>query len=259
MDLLKYTFINQAEESSLISLSSGIIPTEAIKRDLENAYDKGKSAMDTFIDLQLVNMSKSIYDPLKKLRLGTFTNMNKKMKVKVKGREVQFSSQSEIFGKVALIAQSRSVDLQEIFKYPMGSVPYAPADSMGTMIKTKKADLLAELEKDTTYFSSFLKSSCSIVDGMALVRKVKCVELTFDKAADEILNAALSSANGSTKIDIVFDIYKDESVKNVERNRRCSDTLSFKEIVGTSVIRQWNSFLGDSNNKNSLVHFLVNN
>ena len=67
MDLLKYTFINPAEESSLISLSVGIIPTEAIRRDLENAYDKGKSAMDTFIDLHLVNMSKSIYDPLKKL------------------------------------------------------------------------------------------------------------------------------------------------------------------------------------------------
>ena len=32
MDLLKYTFINQAVESSLISLSSGIIPTEATGR-----------------------------------------------------------------------------------------------------------------------------------------------------------------------------------------------------------------------------------
>ena len=88
MYLLKYNFINPAEESSLISLLSGIIPTEAIRRDLENAYDKGKSAIDTFIDLRFVNMSKSIYDPLKKLRLGTFTNMNKKVKVKVKGREV---------------------------------------------------------------------------------------------------------------------------------------------------------------------------
>ena len=218
MDLLKYTFINPAQQSSLITLSSGIIPTEVIRRDLENAYDKGKSAMDSFIDLRLVNMSKSIYDPLKKLRLGTFANMNKKVKVKVKGREVQFSSQSEIFGKIALIAQSRSADLQEIFKYPLGSVPYALADSMGTMIKTKKADLLVELEKDTTYVNSFSKSSCSIVDGMALV---KCVGLTFDKAADEIFNAALSSANGSTRIDIVFDIYTDESIKNVERNRRC--------------------------------------
>ena len=117
VDLLKYTFINPAEESSLISLSSGIIPTEAIRRDLENVYDKGKSAMDTFIDLRLVNMSKSIYDPLKKLRLGNFTNRNKKVKVKVKGREVQFSSQSEIFGKIALIVQSISADLQEITRW----------------------------------------------------------------------------------------------------------------------------------------------
>ena len=137
VDLLKYTFINPAEESSLIGLSSGIIPTEAIRRDLENAYDKGKSAMDTFIDLRLVNMSKSIYNPLKKLQLGTLTNMNKKVKLKVKGREVQFSSQSEIFGKTVLIAQSRSLDLQEIFMYPLGSVPYALADSIATMIKTK--------------------------------------------------------------------------------------------------------------------------
>ena len=30
MDLLKYTFINPAEESSLIGLSSGIIPTVLI-------------------------------------------------------------------------------------------------------------------------------------------------------------------------------------------------------------------------------------
>ena len=72
---------------------------------------------------------------------------------------------------------------------------------------------------------------------MALFRKVKCVRLTFDKAADEIFNAALSSPNGSTRIDIAFNIYKDESIKNIERNRRCSDTLSFKKIVGTNVIR----------------------
>ena len=201
--------------------------------------------MDTFINLRLVNMSKSIYDPLKKLQLGTFTNMNEKVKVKVKRREVQFSSQSEIFGKIVLIAQSRSVDLQEILKYPLGSIPYVLADTMGTMIKTKKADLVVELEKDTTYVNSFPNSSCSIVDGMALVRKVKCVGLTFDKAADEIFNAALSSANGSTRIDIVFNIYKDESIKYVERNRRCSDTLSFKKIVGINIIRQWNSFLGE--------------
>ena len=207
MNLLQYSFINSAEESSLISLSGDIIPTEAIRRDLEDAYDKGKSAMDTFIDLFLVNMSKSIYNPLKKLRLGTFTNMNKKVKVKVKGRDVQFSSQSEIFGKIALIAQSRSIVLQEIFKYPLRSVPYAFADgiSVGAMIKTKKGRSAGRIRKVYYICQQFSKSYCSIVHGMALVRKVKCVGLTFDPAADEIFNAALSSSNGSTRIDAVFN------------------------------------------------------
>ena len=35
--------------------------------------------------------------------------------------------------------------------------------------------------------------------------------------------------------------------------------VQIKKIVGTNIIRQWNSFLGDNNNKNSFVHFLVNN
>ena len=105
MDLLKYTFINPAEETSSTTLSSDIVPTAVTRSDLENAYDKGKSTMDSFIDLCLVNMSKSIYDPLKKLRRGTLSDMNKKVKIKVKGREKQFSSQSEIFGKIALICR----------------------------------------------------------------------------------------------------------------------------------------------------------
>ena len=106
MDLLKYTFINPAEETSLmITLSSDIIPTAVTRRDLENACDKGKPAMDSFIDLRLVNISKSIYDPLKKLQRGTFSDMNEKVKIKVKRREEQFSSQSEIFGKIALICR----------------------------------------------------------------------------------------------------------------------------------------------------------
>ena len=127
--------------------------------------------------------------------------------------------------------------------------------------KQKITGVLAKLEKDTTHVNSFPNSSCSIVDGLAFVWKLKCVGLTFDKAADEIFNARLSFANRSTRIDIVyivFNIYKYDLIKSFERNGRCSDTLSFKKIVGTNVIRHWNSFLADNNNKNSVDHFLVN-
>ena len=147
MNLLKETMINPVEEKSLISISSGISPTDKIKDSLGKAYSMGKEAMKHFINSRLVSFEKSIYDPIKKLKLGMFSNMEKRVTVKLRGREIQFSVQNEIFGKIALISQSRVLDLKEIFKYSLGSIPYALADHMGVMVKTKKSDLLIELEK----------------------------------------------------------------------------------------------------------------
>ena len=55
--------------------------------------------------------------------------------------------QSEIFGKMDLISQSRVLDLKEILKYSLESIPYALANHMGVMVKTKKSVLLIEIEK----------------------------------------------------------------------------------------------------------------
>jgi len=259
MDILKDTLINPVEEKQLLSISSGISPADKIKDDLLQASEHVKTALNAYVDDRLTNLTKSMFDPIKKLRMGTFSTMKKKKNVHVKGREVQFSSQSEIFGKVSLISQTRDINLKDIFKYPLGLVPYSLCDEMGIMVKNKKSDLLAELEKDTVLVEKIPAASCSIIDGMALVRKVKCSGLTFSQVADVIFKAALLSSRASTRIDIVFDVYFDESIKNVERSRRCSENISvsFKKIIGNNIIRQWHSFLGEGNNKTELIKFLV--
>ena len=66
IDLHKFTFVNIVEESNLINLSSGMVLSEAIRRGLENAYDKGKVVRDTFIDCRLVSLTKLICDPIMK-------------------------------------------------------------------------------------------------------------------------------------------------------------------------------------------------
>ena len=83
MDLLTGTLVNPLEENS-----SGISPSEKIQEDLHQAYSFGKNAMENFINDCLVKLSKSIYEPIKKLKLGTFTTMTKKVNVNIKGREV---------------------------------------------------------------------------------------------------------------------------------------------------------------------------
>ena len=80
-------------------------------------------------------------------KLGTFANMTKRVTVKLSGQDVPFSVQSEIFGKIALISQCRVLHLKEIFKYSLRSISYALAGHMRMMVKTKKSNLLIELEK----------------------------------------------------------------------------------------------------------------
>ena len=85
MNLLKETMINPVEEKSLTSISSGISPTDKIKDSIGKASSVGKEAMEHLINSRLVSLAKSIYDPIKKLKLGTFANMTKRVTVKLSG------------------------------------------------------------------------------------------------------------------------------------------------------------------------------
>ena len=77
--------------------------------------------------------------------------------------------------------------MKEIFKYSLGSISYALADHMGVMVKTKKSDLLTELEKDIVS-KQMPKSSCSVIKS----EKVKSSGLTFFHIGEEMFKAAMS-------------------------------------------------------------------
>ena len=134
----------------LISLSSGLIPTEKAASDMLEAEAKGETEVLKFIDERLVNQSIDFFHPLKRLKLGSFTTVLKKTVKMKSGMVVQFSVQSDIFGKIAIIQQTRQLDLKEVFCYPLGPVPWSIANSSGDMVKTSKSVLMTELEKGAT-------------------------------------------------------------------------------------------------------------
>ena len=92
---------------------------------------------------------------------------------------------------------------------------------------------------------------------MALVRKVKNTGFTYDEFTDELLKCAVVSCTGTTQVDIVFDVYLEDSIKNAERGKREVGKLQFKTILGSQQIKQWGAFLSSGNNKNELIRFLV--
>ena len=57
----------------------------------------------------------------------------------------------------------------------------------------------------------------AILDAMAAVQKFKVNALTFHQVADGILRFILTMSMQTIQIDIAFDVYDLQSIKNAER------------------------------------------
>ena len=71
-----------------------------------------------------------------------------------------------------------------------------------------------------------------------MVWKMKNSGLTFTEFADQLMKFTVSSNLHSSRIDIMFDIYCNSSIKNAERNHIETGKLKFNNIIGCQVIKQ---------------------
>ena len=149
-EVITKMLVNPFEEIELISLSSRVLPPENVAFDLLEAHTKGENEMEKFINGRLVEQKVGFYEPLKRLKLGTFTKMMKRPVKTKDGKILQLNAQGQIFGKIVVIQQTRKLDLKQIFYYPLGPVPWSLGTSTGELVKTSKSTLMHELEKGPT-------------------------------------------------------------------------------------------------------------
>ena len=69
---------------------------------------------------------------------------------------------------------------------------------------------------------------------------------------------ALSNGSSSKRTDVVFDVYENNSIKDVERNRQSSGKLSMQKLLRNMEIKKWSLLLSWNGNKNKSVNFIVN-
>ena len=210
-------FSNQP--SDLVSLSTGAAATSTITNDLLKAHSKGEEALN--IHMERLETGSGFYDPIKKLKLQTFSALQKSTVVKAgANREIILKADNRVFGQMLLIAQNRKLDMQEVLEYPLGPKPWALANPDGTLKKTGKATLGKHLEKEVAKLPT--GSRATVVDAMAIVQSIHGENLTFDELSDSIVKKILNEGWGSAQIDVVFDLYQEESIKAAERVNRGS-------------------------------------
>ena len=105
-----------------MSITSGIVADATIENDLLHAEETGKKCMQSFIDERLTgNQKMGFYDPIKKQRLATFSNLVIQRKVKVNKKVVELTAERNVFAKICIVSQQRDIDLKQVFGYPLGT------------------------------------------------------------------------------------------------------------------------------------------
>ena len=81
-----------------------------------------------------------------KLNLKTFSSQNKPLVIsKEKEKSVVLKTQQNFFNRLLTVSRSRQVDLKEVLKFELTSVPLSIFHLSGEMRKINKSQLLKEL------------------------------------------------------------------------------------------------------------------
>ena len=114
------------------------------------------------------------------------------------------------------------------------------------------------LQKNVQATEEVPANSAAVIDGMSLMQRVKGDQLTFGDVAIIVLSMAMKEEAQCNRIDVVFDTYKELSIKNSEQLLRGEESgHQLCNITSTQIVRQWRSFLTRVTNKTSLITFIV--
>jgi len=94
----------------------------------------------------------------------------------------------------------------------------------GSFCNTNKVALARELEKNVSPAEEIPESSATISDGMSLVQKLKGNDQTFWQLTETALSYVLHEGSKSHCTDVVFDVYRETSIKDKEQSNRGADT-----------------------------------
>ena len=161
--------------------------------------------------------------------------------------------------------RGRDIHIDSLLQQELCPVPLALANTDGTLRATNKSQLFPILEKGDVSMTSLPASdtpTCTIVDGMALIQAMgKAKEIkTFGEYAEHFVRAKNNNFQSPcTRVDVVFDCYKEYSIKGAVRKRRTGKDRGIRCEIRNKDLKMpenWKSFIDINGNKVSLSKLL---
>ena len=239
----------------LIQLDSRNCVDESVVSALHTLEDRGISQYKDFVKSVLEDCTRSIHNPIKKNSLALFKRPQPKAISKAGKKIKVLQNNVALFGQLYISMQSRNADLKEFFSHEVQSFPPSLSDFSKLHSPNTKSDLLKCLEEPEE-LEPPLNYDCIVLDGAVIVHILPTTgATTFCEYVDKIFIPYLTKQlEQTTRIDIVWDTYLPDSLKESTREKRgkgiCRKVTSHAKLPGN-----WKDFLRDSNNKSELCFF----
>jgi hypothetical protein len=151
-----------------------------------------------------------------------------------------------------------------VLKHELMNVPVSLAEMNGclrTGTKSVLADLLTiDVNCPHTIDLQDLQS-CPVIDGQALVVALgrPAGAMPSGDFGQTFTTSVLQSGSLYTRIDVVFDRYRKESIKSASRKRRTKTTRPIRRVIKGNKVPlpvSWSNFLAMPENKAELSRFM---
>ncbi len=264
-DAIKETITSMVDPFSyegdcLINITSGVVASKEVQKDLLGAYTVGKSASQTFCTDRIERPNVDLFTRITCQKLKTFANTGKQTVTKVKCQTVTLKSNSQLFSRLLMVGQTWKIDLHKLLAHALTNIPTSLATYDGLNVKTNKATLMHQFENTVPVLQSIPPNSAVLVDGMACCQMIHTVPNTFGELAVQILNQLvnISRYHKSSRVNFVIDRYPEISIKNCERTRRASAGVQVVLITRPEqkTPGQFRKYLSSGQNMANLTEFL---
>ena len=248
---------NVEMDDKLYCISSGAPAPPEVETAIMKAETVGKSAKDTFVEDRL-KQNKDFFSPIPRQRLKTFSDMGKTAKVKTtSNRELTYKQQSNVAFQLLAKSQDQSekIELRELVKYPLMPVPSSIGTADGSLLKTDKSKgfhYLTQGVEDADVPPD--ERTLNIQDGNATFYTLGEVPGTFRQISEKIFDV---STAGNTNTVFSTDMYKEHSIKSLERSIRGSGEERIVSGENMKRPEKWKDFLTNDSNKQQLIKVLL--
>lgn len=245
------------DSGDLLSLDTKDIMPKEVVESVKNIQKVGQDQYKAFVTEKMIQRTKPITDPIKRNKLPLFSRLPIKAASKKQAQVAALKDDCSLFSRLYIACQSRDGDLQDFFKHE--NQPWPPSLSQqGQLRQGNKAELVRCLQGTTELPAESPQVDVKVFDGAVVVQMLhpKTARIFKEYVQTVFLPYVNAQLQSAVRLDIVWDTYKEDSLKKGAREKRGSGARR-RVAPSVKIPPNWKSFLRVDDNKTGLFRLLA--